>query len=106
MTISDDQLLASLGYKQGQPDLPSSARSLIDDFCVEFKRAFTPLEVFGLGFSIIGLIPSIACVHISVRRLVVAEHEVSSSVLVFALPSGGASALVWGVCPVSCFRIP
>jgi len=60
MTIGDDELLASLGYKQ------------------EFKRAFTPLEVFGLGFSIIGLIPSIA------------------SVLVYAIPSGGASALVWG----------
>lgn len=30
----------------------------------EFKRAFTPIEVFGLGFSIIGLIPSIACVDL------------------------------------------
>jgi len=67
MTIGDDELLASLGYKQ------------------EFKRAFTPLEVFGLGFSIIGLIPSIA------------------SVLVYAIPSGGASALVWGVSRVSNF---
>lgn len=38
----DEEVLAGLGYKQ------------------EFKRAFTPLEVFGIGFSIIGLLPSIA----------------------------------------------
>ncbi|KAI0324638.1 APC amino acid permease [Cubamyces sp. BRFM 1775] len=57
---SDTAVLASLGYKQ------------------EFKRAFHPVEVFGLSFSIIGLFPSIA------------------SVLVFALPYGGPVALVWG----------
>ncbi|KAI5993805.1 amino acid permease-domain-containing protein [Pisolithus orientalis] len=56
----DEALLAQLGYKQ------------------EFKRAFKPLEVFGLSFSIIGLLPSIA------------------SVLVYALPNGGASSMVWG----------
>ncbi|EMD30994.1 hypothetical protein CERSUDRAFT_127671 [Gelatoporia subvermispora B] len=56
----DAAALAKLGYKQ------------------EFKRAFTPLEVFGLGFSIIGLFPSIA------------------SVLVFAIPNGGPVALIWG----------
>ncbi|OJA10130.1 hypothetical protein AZE42_09371 [Rhizopogon vesiculosus] len=39
---ADEALLAELGYKQ------------------EFKRAFTPLEVFGIAFSIIGLLPSIA----------------------------------------------
>ncbi|THG97090.1 hypothetical protein EW026_g4846 [Hermanssonia centrifuga] len=39
---SDEANLARLGYKQ------------------EFKRAFTPLEVFGIGFSIIGIFPSIA----------------------------------------------
>ena len=39
---ADERLLASLGYKQ------------------EFKRSFTALEVFGIGFSIIGLFPSIA----------------------------------------------
>ncbi|OJT12374.1 hypothetical protein TRAPUB_11076 [Trametes pubescens] len=39
---SDNAALAALGYKQ------------------EFKRAFNPIEVFGLGFSIIGLFPSIA----------------------------------------------
>ena len=57
---ADEALLASLGYKQ------------------EFRREFAPLEVFGIAFSIIGLLPSIA------------------SVLVYALPNGGPIALVWG----------
>ncbi|CAL1708623.1 unnamed protein product [Somion occarium] len=63
---SDVAVLAGLGYKQ------------------ELKRAFKPYEVFGIGFSVIGLIPSMA------------------SVLVFALPNGGPVALVWGwgVCSV------
>ncbi|KAI5984921.1 amino acid/polyamine transporter I [Pisolithus orientalis] len=56
----DEALLAQLGYKQ------------------EFKRAFKPSEVFGIAFSIIGLLPSIA------------------SVLVYALSNGGASSMVWG----------
>ena len=42
---SDSAFLATLGYKQ------------------EFKRAFRPIEVFGLSFSIIGILPSIAYVH-------------------------------------------
>lgn len=42
---TDEELLASLGYKQ------------------EFKREFTKFEVFGVAFSIIGLLPSIACVR-------------------------------------------
>ena len=41
---SDNAALAALGYKQ------------------EFKRSFHAIEVFGIGFSIIGLFPSIACV--------------------------------------------
>lgn len=41
-TKTDEGLLASLGYKQ------------------ELRRTFTPFEVFGLGFSIIGLVPSVA----------------------------------------------
>ncbi|KDQ60457.1 hypothetical protein JAAARDRAFT_32877 [Jaapia argillacea MUCL 33604] len=56
----DEAVLAALGYKQ------------------EFKRAFTPLELFGVGFSIIGLLPSIAYV------------------LVYAIPYGGPVAMVWG----------
>ena len=39
---SDTAVLAALGYKQ------------------EFKRSFNAVEVFGLGFSIIGLFPGIA----------------------------------------------
>ncbi|KAG5636078.1 hypothetical protein H0H81_009198 [Sphagnurus paluster] len=57
---TDEELLASLGYKQ------------------EFKRAFAPLEVFGIAFSIIGLLPSIA------------------SVLFYGIPNGGGPAMVWG----------
>ncbi len=58
---ADEAFLASLGYRQ------------------EFKRQFTKFELFGVAFSIIGVLPSIA------------------SVLVFALPNGGPVALVWGV---------
>ena len=54
----DDALLASLGYK------------------AELKREFNALEVFGLAFSIMGLLPSIA------------------STLVYSLPNGGAVGLV------------
>ncbi|TFK47246.1 APC amino acid permease [Heliocybe sulcata] len=64
---ADKQLLAELGYKQ------------------EFLRAFTPLEVFGIAFSIIGLLPSIA------------------SVLLYAIPNGGASAMIWGWAVASIF---
>ncbi|KAF9238374.1 amino acid/polyamine transporter I [Melanogaster broomeanus] len=72
---ADEALLAQLGYKQ------------------EFKRAFTPfeertepqLQVFGIAFSIIGLLPSIA------------------SVLFYAIPNGGPSAMVWGWAVASLF---
>ncbi|KAF8168438.1 APC amino acid permease [Crassisporium funariophilum] len=65
--IRDEALLATLGYKQ------------------EFKRAFSPLEVFGIAFSIIGLLPSIA------------------SVLFYAIPNGGGPAMVWGWLVASVF---
>jgi len=65
--LADEQLLATLGYKQ------------------EFKRAFTPLEVFGIAFSIIGLMPSIA------------------SVLFYSIPNGGGPAMVWGWAVASIF---
>ncbi|KAG9316271.1 amino acid/polyamine transporter I [Chiua virens] len=58
--VSDEAVLASLGYKQ------------------EFKRAFRPFEVFGVAFSIIGLLPSIA------------------SVLSSSVSNGGAVSMVWG----------
>ncbi|KAK7055125.1 gaba permease [Favolaschia claudopus] len=65
--LADEKLLASLGYKQ------------------EFKRAFTPLEVFGIAFSIIGLLPSIG------------------SVLFYATGNGGGPAMVWGWAVASIF---
>ncbi|KNZ71878.1 hypothetical protein J132_05703 [Termitomyces sp. J132] len=67
--LTDEELLASLGYKQ------------------EFKRAFAPLEVFGIAFSIIGLLPSIA------------------SVLFYALPNGGGPSMVWGWLVASIFDL-
>ncbi|KAG2360781.1 amino acid transporter [Suillus spraguei] len=62
----DEAILARLGYKQ------------------EFQREFTPLEVFGVAFSLIGVVPSIA------------------SVLFNSMPNGGPVAMVWGwlvACP-------
>ncbi|KAI0028695.1 amino acid/polyamine transporter I [Vararia minispora EC-137] len=66
---SDEAVLASLGYKQ------------------ELKRDFGALELFGLAFSLIGIVPSIA------------------SVLIYALPNGGPVALVWGWAASSFFII-
>jgi len=54
----DDAILASLGYK------------------AVLKREFKTVEVFGLMFSIFGLLPSIA------------------STLVYSLPAGGAVGMV------------
>ncbi|KAF9220253.1 amino acid transporter [Gyrodon lividus] len=65
--LSDEAVLASLGYRQ------------------EFRRAFTPLEVFGIAFSIIGLLPSMA------------------SVLASAVSNGGAVSMVWGWAFATCF---
>ncbi|TFL06889.1 amino acid/polyamine transporter I [Pterulicium gracile] len=60
IALADEQLLAELGYKQ------------------EFKRAFSPVQVFGIAFSIIGLLPSIA------------------SVLFYPMQNGGPVSMVWG----------
>ncbi|KAF9261113.1 APC amino acid permease [Marasmius fiardii PR-910] len=57
---ADEALLAALGYKQ------------------EFRRHFSPLQVFGLAFSIVGLVSSF------------------SSVLIYSIPYGGPVAMVWG----------
>src|SRR5271156_4413096 len=57
----DDALLASLGYK------------------AELKREFNALEVFGLAFSIMGLLPSIA------------------STLVYSMPAGGPVGMVLSI---------
>ncbi|KAF8272727.1 amino acid/polyamine transporter I [Lactarius quietus] len=66
---ADEELLAELGYKQ------------------EFRRAFKPIEVFGIAFSILGLLPSIA------------------SVLFYSLPNGGPAAMVWGWAVASSFLL-
>ncbi|KAK0624578.1 gaba permease [Bombardia bombarda] len=58
-SAADAELLAKMGYKQ------------------ELKRNFSTLEVFGIAFSIMGLLPSIA------------------STLAFSLPAG-PSGMVWG----------
>ena len=76
---SDNAALAALGYKQ------------------EFKRSFNAIEVFGLGFSIIGLFPSIAYVRLLPSRTTALSYLECSSVLVFAIPYGGPVAMVWGV---------
>ncbi|KAI9508233.1 APC amino acid permease [Russula earlei] len=51
----------------------------------EFQRAFTPLEVFGVAFSIVGLLPSIA------------------SVLSSSIQNGAQVAMVWGWAVASLF---
>ncbi|KAJ6470938.1 amino acid/polyamine transporter I [Mycena sanguinolenta] len=66
-SVDDNILLASLGYKQ------------------ELKREFTAIELFGFGFSVSAIVPSVA------------------SVLVFSLPNGGPSAMIWGWATASVF---
>ncbi|KAK0463255.1 amino acid/polyamine transporter I [Desarmillaria tabescens] len=75
---SDEGLLARLGYKQ------------------ELKRHFTPLEIFGFAFSLIGIVPSFS----SVGFFILGYQFVS--VLIFSIPNGGAFAMVWGwtVCSI------
>lgn len=62
----DDQLLEELGYKP------------------ELKRNFSVIQVFGVAFSIMSLLPSIA------------------SVLAFSLPTG-PTGMTWGWLTASCF---
>ncbi|KAG7452001.1 amino acid transporter [Guyanagaster necrorhizus] len=57
---SDETVLADLGYRQ------------------EFKRDFSRFELFGLSFSIIGIVQSIA------------------SILSYSIPYGGPVSMVWG----------
>lgn len=64
--VDDVDMLAKLGYKQ------------------ELKRNFTMIEVFGIAFSIMGLLPSIA------------------STLSFSIPAGPAG-MVWGWFAASMF---
>ncbi|KAJ6554278.1 amino acid permease-domain-containing protein [Mycena capillaripes] len=66
-TTDDSALLAELGYRQ------------------EFKREFSVLELFGFGFSISAVVPSV------------------SAVLVYSLPYGGGPAMIWGWATCSVF---
>ncbi|EIN08575.1 APC amino acid permease [Punctularia strigosozonata HHB-11173 SS5] len=68
-TDLDAELLAALGYKQ------------------QFRRAFRPIELFGVVFSLICIVPGL------------------SSVLVYSLPNGGPVAMVWGWVVVSGFSV-
>ncbi|KAJ6543330.1 amino acid/polyamine transporter I [Mycena sp. CBHHK59/15] len=63
----DIVLLARLGYKQ------------------ELKREFSIVELFGFGFSVSAIVPSVA------------------SVLFYSLPNGGPSAMIWGWATSSVF---
>ncbi|KAJ6594170.1 amino acid/polyamine transporter I [Mycena capillaripes] len=67
--LNDEDLLAQLGYKQ------------------EFKRDFSRIELFGLSFTIVGVVQSIA------------------AVLLFSLPYGGLVGMVWGWFTCCCFLI-
>nr|GAT58958.1 GABA permease [Mycena chlorophos] len=67
--MNDEDLLAKLGYKQ------------------EFKRDFTKLELFGMCFTIVGVVQSIA------------------AVLLYSLPYGGLVGMVWGWFVCCCFLI-
>ncbi|KAJ7752932.1 amino acid/polyamine transporter I [Mycena metata] len=67
--LTDDDLLARLGYKQ------------------EFKREFSKMQLFGLSFTIMGVVQSIA------------------AVLFFSIPYGGPVGMVWGWFTCCCFLI-
>ncbi|KAJ7219749.1 amino acid/polyamine transporter I [Mycena rebaudengoi] len=68
-TLNDEDLLARLGYKQ------------------EFKRDFSKLELFGLSFTIVGVVQSIA------------------AVLLYSIPYGGLVGMVWGWFTCCCFLV-
>lgn len=75
----DAALLASLGYRQ------------------DFKRTFTRLELFGVGFSLIGVFPSVAYVVVFLSQTLHLQCFFRRGVLIFAIPYGGPVAMVWGV---------
>ncbi|KAG7098496.1 hypothetical protein E1B28_000440 [Marasmius oreades] len=68
-SVNDQDVLARLGYKQ------------------EFKRDFTRIELFGLSFSIVGVVQSIA------------------AVLLFSIPYGGPVGMIWGWFTCSFFLV-
>ncbi|KAJ7438311.1 APC amino acid permease [Mycena galericulata] len=62
--------------------MPHQAKNLetqpVDDTKQELKREFSAFVLFGFGFSVSAIVPSVA------------------SVLVYSLPNGGPSAMIWG----------
>jgi len=75
----DEQLLASLGYKQ------------------ELKRDFHWLELLGFSFSVISVASAITWAAPGFLQDFIANIDLVSSVLVYSIPNGGAVAMVWGV---------
>ncbi|KAK7059076.1 hypothetical protein VNI00_001700 [Paramarasmius palmivorus] len=69
-SLNDQDVLAQLGYKE------------------EFKRDFSKIELFGLSFSIVGVVQSIA------------------AVLLYSIPYGGPVGMVWGWFTCCCFLVP
>jgi hypothetical protein len=72
----DELLLNSLGYKQ------------------EFRREFSPVEVFGIGFSIIGLFPSITFVRFAFLLVISFSFFVILD-LFLSMPFLMAALLLW-----------
>lgn len=75
----DKDVLARLGYKQ------------------EFKRDFTRIELFGLSFSIVGVVQSIAYVSVCLFSLAKRVFSFLSAVLLYSIPYGGPVGMIWGV---------
>ncbi len=81
---NDQDVLARLGYKQ------------------EFRRDFSRIQLFGLSFSIVGVVQSIACVP-SCKAFLCSCHlrkipfHVYRAVLLYSIPYGGPVGMIWGV---------
>lgn len=53
---ADVLLLASLGYKQGKPTPNPEIAIAVLNGIAELRRHFSPLQIFGTAFSIVGLV--------------------------------------------------
>ena len=60
MARNDEATLASLGYKQGLGLKAWTADTILTNPLPELRRQFSILEMFGLGFSIIGIVASMS----------------------------------------------
>ena len=74
---------------------------------VEFRRNFTPVEHFGVGFSIIGLVFAGLRIAALDSWKLFKESSFNRSILVYSVPYGGPVAMIWGVrSPPSLSRFP